>query len=358
MLVFLTAVGLTASTEMSLTVEKLKEFIRSAITLKQPDRQVAEYLHHVKMVEKLDDHTVEELQGMGAGPKTVAALHDLRDASASLPQAVPPPPKPVVIPLAGPDSIEQGRIIDEVRQYALNYTKNLPNFICVQVTRRDVDQRGNGSWYHVDTITSRLSYNGQKEDYQVVLVNNMPVTNMSMEQLGGTVSAGEFGSMMKEIFELGTHARFEWDRWATLRGRRTYVFAYDVEQQYSKYHILADKTLNIVPAYRGFVYIDRDTKMVTKITLNPYDFPAGFPITESHQALDYDFQKIGDAEFLLPLKSVLTVGRSNYATKNDIEFRLYRKFGTESTIKFDTPEPLPEEKTTEKPPEEKPKKPN
>ena len=43
-------------------------------------------------------------------------------------------------------------------------------------------------------------------------------------------------------------------------------------------------------------------------------------------------------------------------TKNDIEFRLYRKFGTESTIKFETPDPLPEDQTKEKPAEEKPQK--
>src|SRR6266481_3266796 len=81
LLVLATALGLTAAGELSLTVDKLTAFIRSAVQLKQPDRQVAEYLHHVKMVEKLDDRTVEELQGMGAGPKTVAALRELSDAS-------------------------------------------------------------------------------------------------------------------------------------------------------------------------------------------------------------------------------------------------------------------------------------
>jgi hypothetical protein len=29
---------------------------------------------------------------------------------------------------------------------------------------------------------------------------------------------------------------------------------------------------------------------------------------------------------------------------------MYRKFGAEATIKFDTPEPLPEEKINEQPP--------
>ena len=105
---------------------------------------MAETLRHFKMVEKLDDRTIEELQSLGAGPKTVAALKELGDASASLPEAAPPPPKPVVVPIPPPDSVEQAKIIDEAREYVLNYTKSLPNFICVQVTRRDVDRSGTG----------------------------------------------------------------------------------------------------------------------------------------------------------------------------------------------------------------------
>ena len=53
--------------------------------------------------------------------------------------------------------------------------------------------------------------------------------------------------------------------------------AYDIAQEYSRYHIKeTDTKQDIIPAYRGLVYIDHDTNMVTKITLNPYDIPADF----------------------------------------------------------------------------------
>jgi hypothetical protein len=347
-----TALGLAASAEMSLTVAKLVQFIHSAVELKQPDRQVAEYLKHVKMVEKLEDKTIEELQGEGAGPRTVMALKELRDASEKLATAAPPPPpKPVYVQPPPPDSIEQAKIIDETREYVKNYTSKLPNFICVQVTRRDVDPTGVGTaWRHIDTITARLAYNESHEDYQIILVNNSTVTDMTMEKLGGTTSAGEFGSMMREIFDTSSNARFEWDHWGTLRGRSTYVFSYDIEQEYSQFHVTADKTLDIVPAYRGLVYIDKDTKMVTKITQIPYGMPETFPIHDVKLSLDYDFVKIGNQEHLLPLKSENTSSRTRYMTRNQIEFRLYREFGTESTIKFETPDPLPDDKTKEKKP--------
>lgn len=350
LLILVTSLVLLAANEMPLTVAKLTDFIKSAVQLKQPDKQVAETLRHFRMTEKLDDRTIEDLQSLGAGPKTVAALKELGDASANLPEPPPPAPKPVIVPIPPPDSVEQAKIIDQAREYVANYTQNLPNFICLQVTRRDVDRGGTGSsWYHLDTITAKLSYNGHQEDYDVIMKNDQPVTNVKMEQLGGTVSAGEFGTMMAEIFDPQSQAQFSWDHWATLRGRRTYVFAYDIAQEYSRYHIKETETnQEIVPAYRGLVYIDRDTNVVTKLTLNPYNIPATFPIHEAHESLDYDFQDIGGMPYMLPLKAVLTSKLERFATKNDIEFRLYRKFETGSTIKFDTPDPLPDDQTKEK----------
>jgi hypothetical protein len=358
-LLFLTAAaGLIVAADMSLTVDKLKAFIASAVQLKQPDIQVAQYLRHVKMTEKLDDQTVETLQGQGAGPRTVAALRELVEASSSLPEAAPPAPKVVYVEAPPPDSVEQDKILEEVRQYVMNYTKSLPNFICVQVTRRDVDASGKGTAYHnVDTITAKLTYNGQQEDYEVILKNNQPVQNVKMDQLGGTTSEGEFGTMMKDIFEPESRARFGWERWGKLRGRLTYVFSYDIEQPYSRYRIEEkDTKQSIVPGYRGLVYVDKDTKTVTKITLDPYSIPADFPIKDVHVALDYEFQKIADGEYMLPLKAVLTSRVDRYAQKNEIEFRLYRKFETGSTIKFDTPDALPDDQTKEKPVDEKGKK--
>ena len=349
LLVLVTAAVLSAAGEMHLTVAQLVMFIRSSVELKQPDRQVAEYLRHVKLKDKLEDRTIEDLQSLGAGPKTVAVLRELSEASASLTVSAPPPPPPVYVPPPPPNSEDQAKIIDEARDYAINYTKQLPNFICVQVTRRDYDPTGSGNnWYHSDTITARLSYNGF-ENYEVILHNNQPVTNANMRQFGGTTSEGEFGSMMKEIFEPESHTDFSWDHWGKLRGRKTYVFAYDVQQQYSKYHVEADDKLAIVPAYRGLVYIDEDTKMVVKVVMTPYDMPVTFPIHDITSSLDYDLETIGDQQYMLPLKSVLTSKRDRQMSKNDIEFRLYRKFGTESSIKFETPDPLPEDQTKEKP---------
>ena len=35
-------------------------------------------------------------------------------------------------------------------------------------------------------------------------------------------------------------------------------------------------------------------------------FPADFPVREVHESLDYDLAKIADADYMLPLKAVVT----------------------------------------------------
>ena len=73
-----------AAMGQSLSVEKLLSFLQSSEKLikegKMTDRELAGYLTRVKLTERLDDRTIEELQGSVAlGPKTLEALHSLRD---------------------------------------------------------------------------------------------------------------------------------------------------------------------------------------------------------------------------------------------------------------------------------------
>jgi hypothetical protein len=360
------AVCLTAMGQ-SLSVQKLITFLESSEKLikegKMTDRELAGYLSKVKLTERLDDRAIEEIQGAGGGigPKTLEALRALRDRTQNLAVAKLPPPEPKPVPIPPPTSQEQAAIITEVREYALNYSKTLPDFICTQVTRRYAapapGTRGGGSvgsdptWYALDTLTIKLSYFEQKEDYKLILVNNT-MTTQDYKTLGGSTTTGDFGSMMKEIFEPASQAHFEWDHWGTLRGRRVLAFNYRVAQSRSQWHIVYDKKLDIVPAYHGLVYVDKESHELLRVTLAAENIPPDFPIKRAETVLDYDYQQLSGKTFLLPLKSTTLMSASDYLTKNDEEFRVYRKYSAESDIKFDAtdvPAPLPEEKTKETP---------
>ena len=127
--VYVMCMGAWAAT--GYTVAQIKSFIQSAIQMKNPDKDVAEMLRKMKLAERLDLDTVEALQGEGAGPKTVAVLKTLATESASLPAAQAPSAKPIYVPPPPPSSDDQAKLLDEVRDYAVNYTQRLPDFICL-----------------------------------------------------------------------------------------------------------------------------------------------------------------------------------------------------------------------------------
>jgi hypothetical protein len=338
------------------TVQQIKQFIQSAIQLKNPDKEVAETLRKMKLSERLDLDTVEALQGQGAGPKTVAVLKELASESAALPVALPPAPKPVYVPPPPPSSEDQAKLLDEVRDYAVNYIKRLPDFICLEQTRRYVDTTGKDAWRQQDVITARLSYFNQKEDYKLISQNDKVVTEASYTSAGGAISMGDFGTTMRDIFDPSSHTSFAWDRWTTLRGRRTHVFSYNVPLEYSRYTIeyqgeAKSDVQRITVGYRGSVFVDKEYNTIVRIAQEAVNIPPTFPVQAAEETLDYDFTKIGDTEFFLPLVVNLKMHTGRVWSKNVKEFRLYRKFSADSLIKFDGQElpPLPE--TKEQPPQ-------
>jgi hypothetical protein len=272
----------------------------------------------------------------------------MMESSASLPLAEPRTVRITPSPIPPPPPGEQKALIERVRQYSLNYSRSLPNFICTQVTRRYDDPTGLEFWRPSDTLTTRLSYFEQKETYKLVMINDRP-TDQSYESLGGALSQGEFGSMLHEIFDPQTQAAFEWLRWGTLRGRRTHVYSYRVAQPNSQFTINYQHAQEVTVGYAGLIYVDRDTEMVLKVTQEGEDIPVSFPIQRVTSALDYDYTKIGDQTHLLPIKAEVRMRHAKLLTRNIVEFHLYRKFGADASITFDTPQPLSEDKTKEEP---------
>ena len=344
-----------AAGQAALSWEQLQSLIQSSVKLQQRDKEVAGYLRKQKLSFSLSDVAIEELQGMGAGPQTVEALRELQKAARGL----PPPPKTSQAaapakPVEPPPSLEeQKRIIEEARANALAYTKRLPDFICLQLTRRYVDPSGlEIDWIKYDEIKTRLSYFEQREDYKVISVNEQ-LTNRPYDSLGGATSQGEFGSMLAQLFAPETRAEFQWDRHSIVRERKVWVFRFHVPRERSQWHISYQRQREVIAGYKGQVYIDKDTGMVLRVSLVTEDMPRDFPINEARTALDYGFAKIADRDYLLPLHATVRMREAKLLTRNEVEFRLYRKFTAEASIAFDGAEleAKPEEKPKSEPPE-------
>jgi hypothetical protein len=126
-----------------------------------------------------------------------------------------------------------------------------------------------------------------------------------------------------------------------------YVFRYAIAQERSEYSVAYGPSV-IVPGYTGLVYIDQGTFAVMRVSLEVTQVPASFPIDHILAILDYDYSKVGNQDFILPLKATTVARRGRTLFKNDVEFRNYNRFGAEATITF-APDPIPEDQLKELP---------
>ena len=129
------------------------------------------------------------------------------------------------------------------------------------------------------------------------------------------------------------------------------VFNYFIDSGHSSYSIEYQREQRIITAYKGLVYADADTGAISRITFVAVDIPSSFPVKEAAEVLDYDDVNISGQPYICPLKADLRMRAGREKTKNEIEFRLYRKFGTESNIVYDAqaPAPLSDTQTQEQP---------
>ena len=68
-----------------------------------------------------------------------------------------------------PDDPSQKKIIADVGARALQYTKELPDFTCEIVTRRNIDPTGTRQhWKIVETVHEELTFAASKEDYKTL----------------------------------------------------------------------------------------------------------------------------------------------------------------------------------------------
>jgi hypothetical protein len=349
--------ALIALGQRAMTVAELTTFIKSQIKLKADDKLTANFLRTIKLTQKLDDATVENLQGLGAGPKTVAGLRKLEEESASL-GAAPPPPAPVVRAQAPPpDSMEQAEVLAAMKEYALSYTNKLPNFLCVQITRRHYDPKDPRYRSGGDSIQEQINFYEHKEKYTVQMHNGASVHNISHDQLGGVTSSGEWGSMLHNIFTPESGAQFDWDHWGTLRGKPMYVFAYRIEKDRGYSMLDRETNKEYTSAYTGLVYADKETKEIQRITLKTVEIPSDFTIKDVELTLDYKATDISGHLYTLPfhfeLNSVGIHGKSN----NAADFKMYQVYGADTTITFVDDSAPAADQLKEQPAVKKPDKP-
>jgi hypothetical protein len=229
-------------------------------------------------------------------------------------------------------------LIRKAADTALDFTETLPNYVCQELMSRYQSESRPASWQALDVVGTEVVYENGKEDYRKVTVNGRPV-NKKLEEVGGSWSTGEFGTVLISLFSPGTATEFHYRKDARIAGISTKEYDFSVTHARSNWRIsMGSQTYD--PAYSGTVWIDPASARVMRIEMSARNFPGDFPTDDVESATDYEYIRLGDAkQYLLPVHSeTLSCQRgTNDCNRNVIDFRNYRKYSGESTITFGDP---------------------
>jgi hypothetical protein len=271
--------------------------------------------------------------GKASGAATIAAAASPSDLKLPGQLAITVPSSAVA-----PMPREEARLlVEDAGKRATGYTESLPNFMCIEVTNRSIDANGTGRWKLKDSIVELLRYRDKQETRTTIEVNGQS-SNTQHAGMKGALSEGEFGGVLRSVFSEKSKAQFEWKETDELNGGTVQVYNYSVEQANSMFGVVGTDGRELIVGFHGQVFVDSATRSVRRITLQADDLPASFSTHSSTMGVDYDYVAINGHDYLLPVSAEmrLTIGRRQ-AILNTIEFRNYRRFGSNMRILGYTP---------------------
>jgi hypothetical protein len=229
----------------------------------------------------------------------------------------------------------QNSVLEGARARALAYSASLPNFSCIEITRRSALKAGAQEWKSQDTMSEVVRYLDGKEDRQLIEVNGAR-TDADRSSLAGALSNGEFGNLLKAVFGEKPQASFTWTQTAFIDGVRCEVFAFHVDRKHSQFLLSTkDGHWSIAAAYGGTVYVDAATFNIRRLMVEALDIAKDFPIRGSRFTFEYGYVRVGDADYLLPVSGVVEVAEGRKSrVKNEVQFRDYHRLGSQSSVKY------------------------
>ena len=259
------------------------------------------------------------------GDDDAASAPDGREPVTREPLRREPPPPP-----ANPRQL----FVEKAREVASTFVEGLPNYVCQEMTTRYASETRVPSWNVIDVVSAEVVYENGKESYRNLAINGKPTKKPPEES--GAWSTGEFGTILANLFSPGTDAAFKYAQDDTIAHIAASVYDFQVTRQRSSWRIWVPGQY-ILPAYKGSVWLDKQSAHALRIEMQAKDVPEEFPRVSVETAVDFEYISLGTPEkFLLPVHAeVLSCARgSNECDRNVIEFRNYHKFTGESVIKF------------------------
>src|SRR5262249_28869697 len=181
----------------------------------------------------VDDKVIDEFRRAGARMFLLNAIKRAVEES-SRPRMDPrdsvpdDPDSPEARRRAELEALARLPLIEQARYYALDFARELPNFVVNQIVTRYVEHSASRNWQLQDKLEIELTFQTDKGEQFKMLTIDGKQTTATYDSLVGSTSTGEFGSILAALFLPKSNAEFKEVKRDNLHGRNTVVYDFKV----------------------------------------------------------------------------------------------------------------------------------
>ncbi|HZP23727.1 MAG TPA: hypothetical protein VFB04_09785, partial [Terriglobales bacterium] len=175
-------------------------------------------------------------------------------------------------------------LVSKLCTFALTYRQQLPDFIAQQT----ITARGAKS---STVMTEQVVFRQGREYYSQLNINGKAAQPGFPAELPRNVrftSAGEFGSMLVDLFRTPGTTEFSFRRSATLQKVPVIVYEFHVPREKNSFWTVRDVgQTTILPEFQGELWLDRKTGHLLREKLEPVHLPSNWRVGSIKTVTDY-----------------------------------------------------------------------
>ena len=231
--------------------------------------------------------------------------------------------------------------LDRLRQVNLDYLSKMPDFVALETARRYKSDGPRNSWRLYDTIEDEIAVRFTDGDVQVARQNlrqngkpyPSPYLQLGHQLWGG----GAFGQYLRPLFDSGcpTSLALAAAETAGEKERLIYLFITRAEGCFA-HHINGSPKHTANPARTGRILLDAARGNLLRYQEEAAGYPEAFGIDRHTITESWDYVKIGESTYLLPISAEFVVRHSDgTAGKVTVDYKNHRHFESAANITFE-----------------------
>jgi hypothetical protein len=223
-------------------------------------------------------------------------------------------------------------------EFALNFRRQLPDFICEQTTTTSHSKA---------TMNAQVTFEKGHEHYSHLTLDGKPLEeNSSMVKAMEFISTGELGSNLVDLFRLPRAPEFRFRKKEEFGHTPALLYDFHIPADRNRSWALRDsRGVTVFPEYKGQIWLERKTGQLLRLVFRAVNLPTDFDFRDAVITSDYNYVAIaGAGTFLLPSRSTTKACLQRLSPEdtqcrtNVLVFHDCRKFGVETHIQSDRPQ--------------------